>query len=96
MLEETIESASENGFVYVSVMDFQPVTRYLCREGAVCPPYEQFYWPSLLHALLGAATGKGADVRLLVSKWWYDSEDAAASTAASTSSAPERASDPST
>ena len=76
MLVETIESASSNGFVYVSVMDFQPVTRFLCREGVTCPPYEQFYWPSLLHALLGAATGKGADVRLLVSKWWYDSEDA--------------------
>ena len=56
MLEDTIESASENGFVYVSVMDFQPVTRYLCREGAVCPPYEQIYWPALLERLLGKAT----------------------------------------
>ena len=76
MLVDTINSAKANGFVYVSVMDFQPVTRFLCREATTCPPFEQFYWPKLLHSLLGAAVGKGADVRLLVSKWAYDSDDA--------------------
>jgi phospholipase D3/4 len=76
MLVETIESASQGGFIYVSVMDFQPVTRYLCRVGSTCPPFEQFHWNALLSPLLDAASNKGADVRLLVSKWAYDTDDA--------------------
>ena len=76
MLVETIESATPSGFIYVSVMDFQPVTRFLCRLGSTCPPFEQFHWPKLLQALLNAATNMGADVRLLVSKWAYDTDDA--------------------
>ena len=76
MLVDTIESASPGGFVYVTVMDFQPVTKYLCRAGEVCPPFESFYWPRLVDALLRVATGKGADVRLLVSRWYYDAPGA--------------------
>merc|ERR1711964_695085 len=61
----TIRSADK--FVYLSVMDFAPVSFYHA------PP---LWWPALVDALLQVLHAKpNVEVRLLISYWWYSFDD---------------------
>ncbi|VDM31143.1 unnamed protein product [Hydatigera taeniaeformis] len=55
-------------FIYISVMDFQPIV-----DSYTSKPYK--YWPALTDALVKASMENNVEVRILVSRWDHTSSN---------------------
>ena len=67
ILSDTIHSVSDGGHIYLSVMDFLPLSGY--RDTG------QVYWTALVDALMNSMLNKDAHVKLLISYWDHSFRD---------------------